>query len=657
MSTDTNDTNPATADSVEATSQGEAPADPQVTTPNTVDPSPGNEPAGNLTASGDGTSPGNEAPGNQAADDTSPGNQVAQEDGPARGNEAPGNQAAAAASSPGNEATGNQVAEDDGPAPGNEIRRNVAPSIAETAWDEESEPGDDIGNRIDGPAHHERTTVDAETAAAKKTRNKRRKKRPDGKEGEPAGRRGKGKGGNAQSRERPAFHIGEEVFGKVVEILPDAIIIDLSSKAKAIFDRHELSGDLPQPGDQFIAQVHGDGSRGGMVVLTNTPLRVDASKEKLQAAEKSGEAVEALVTGVIKGGVELDADGLRAFAPGSHVDLKLGADLSYLVGQRLSFKVMKYAKNGKEVVLSRREQLEEQATQNRKEGLALLQTGSVVDAVVRSIVDWGVFVAIPSANNIEGLIHVSEVSHERNAKLGDLFKVGQKTEVKILRIDDKGKLWLSRKAVSGDPWEAAADKLGVGTRHTGRVARMQPFGVFVELLPGIDGLIRTSDLSLRRINDPSEITSVGEELDVIVVHLDMKQRKVGLHPALAADVEEPRQKVAPHRTVKVEVVSPEPAGLIVRVLGVTGGAARGFIPAGHTGTARGTDLRKEFPVGAQFDAKIIEMDVRRGEAKLSIRALKEDSEKAAYNEYRTKVARESKFGTFGDLFAKRRNGD
>lgn len=610
MSTDTNDTNPATDESADANSLGNS--------AEAVPPVESSTPATEASKLASGSP----------------------DDGPCPGNEAPLQPAA-------------NTEPDEEPCPGNEAPRAVSPSVAETAWDDEVlEPGDDIGNRIDGPAHHERTTFDAEAAASGVKRPKKRsKKRSDDKGGDSPRNKGRG---NAPSRERPAFHVGEEVFGKVVEILPDAIFIDLSSKAKAIFDRHELSGDLPQPGDQFIAQVHGDGSRGGMVVLTNNPQREEAAKAAVLAASESGEPVNALITGVIKGGVELDVDGLRAFAPGSHVDLKLGADLSYLIGQRHAFKVVKYAKNGKEVVLSRREQLEKEASQNRQEGLAKLQVGSVVEAFVRSIVEWGVFVAIPSANGIEGLIHVSEASYERNAKLSDLFKVGQKTEVKVLRIDEKGKLWLSRKAVEGDPWEAATANLTVGTRLTGRVARMQPFGVFVELQPGIDGLIRTSDLSLRRINDPSEVTSVGESIDVVIVHMDVKQRKIALHPALPGDTEEARQKVAPYRSVMVEVVSAEPSGLAVRILGVTGAAARGFIPAGHTNTARGTDLRREFPVASQLEAKIIEMDPKRGEIKLSIRALKEDSEKAAYNEYRTKVARESKFGTFGDLFAKRR---
>ncbi|HNS99588.1 MAG TPA: S1 RNA-binding domain-containing protein [Polyangiaceae bacterium] len=544
----------------------------------------------------------------------------------------------------------------DEPCPGNEAPHVVAPAVAQTAWDDDwHEPGDDIGNRIDGPAHHERTTTEVESASAK--RRGKRSKKNDAKDdaSNPRGKQNPKAKANAPTRERPAFPVGEEVFGKVIEVLADAIFIDLSSKAKAIFDRHELSSDPPAAGDQFIATVHGDGARGGLVVLTHNPRRFENAKDVVSEALSSGELVNALVTGVIKGGVELDIDGLRAFAPGSHVDLRLGADLSYLVGQRLPFKVMKYEKNGKEVVLSRRELLEKEATQARQDGLAKLQIGSVVEATVRSVVEWGVFVAIPSANDIEGLIHISEASFERNAKLADLFKVGQSTEVKVLRVDDKGKLWLSRKAVTGDPWEASASQFPVGSRVAGRVVRMQPFGVFVELVPGVDGLIRTADLSLLRINDPSEVISIGDEINVVVVSCDIKQRKIALHPALPGDEQEPRQKIAPYRTVQIEVVSADVHGLTVRILGVTGASARGFIPAGHTNTARGTDLRVEYPAGTRLEAKIIDVDSKRGEVKLSIRALKEDTEKAAYQEYRTKVARESKFGTLGDLLAKRRS--
>jgi small subunit ribosomal protein S1 len=542
-------------------------------------------------------------------------------------------------------------------------------SLAETAWDEDTEPGDDIGNRADGPAHHERTSstvAEAEEAAARRKRRRGKKKGPEaaagGQEAEHApgsqppraGRKSRPHPG--AGRERPAFRVGEEVFGKVVEITDNAIFVDLSGKALAIIDRSELpSESIPQPGDHFVGIVHGDGSRGGMVVLTTNAERAEATKAAIEAASTSGELVEGLVTGVIKGGVEVDIAGVRAFAPGSHVELRLGSDLSHLIGQRLGFKVVKYGKNGREVVVSRREMLEQETTQARKRALSLLEPGKVVKAIVRSVVEWGVFVAIPEAENIEGLIHITEASHDRTARLSTQFHPGEEIEVKILRIDEKGKLWLSRKAAAGDPFDAVAEKFALGSRHTGRVARLQPFGAFVELAPGIDGLIRTGDLSLKRINAPEEAVNVGDEIEVVVVHFDPGQRRIGLHPAPPKDETEPPQRVAPHKVLRVAVLSAEPGGLLVRILGVTGGSARGFIPAGQTGTVRGTDLRREFPAGTVLEAKAIDVDPKRGECKLSIRAVKEDTEKAAFNEYRAQVARESKFGTFGDLFAKTRS--
>ena len=149
------------------------------------------------------------------------------------------------------------------------------------------------------------------------------------------------------------------------------------------------------------------------------------------------------------------------------------------------------------------------------------------------------------------------------------------------------------------------------------------------------------------------MVKVGDEIDVIVASCDPAAHKIALHPAPPPGEEvEARQRVQPHKVLKCAVAQITEGGLVVRILGVTGRASRGFIPAGHTGTPRGTDLRKEFPVGTQLEAKVIELDPRRGEAKLSIRAVKEDSEKAAYAQYRAGVAREAKFGTFADLMKK-----
>jgi small subunit ribosomal protein S1 len=472
-------------------------------------------------------------------------------------------------------------------------------------------------------------------------------------EGE-AQKRRKGPRGAAYERERPAFSIGEEVFGKVSKVTDTAVWVDIAGKATGLFDRRELTDDEPPvEGDQFIATVASTGVRGGMLMLSRLSIILDESRKVLEAASQSGEPVNGFVTGAVKGGLEVDLGGLRAFAPASHVDMRHGADLSYLVGQRLDFVVTQYAKKGRDIVVSRKKMLEEEHKKLRAEALTKVEAGSVHKGVVRKVVGWGVFIALPEAGGVEGLVHMTEASHDRGARLDQLFKPGAEVEVKVLRVDEKGKLWLSRKAVIADPWDTVKDKYTVGSRHQGKVARLQPFGAFIELEPGVDGLIHTADLSLKPIEHPQEVVKVGEEIEVVVASCDPASHKIGLHPAPPpGDEVEIRQRVQPHKVVKVAVAQVTEGGLVVRILGVTGRASRGFIPAGHTGTPRGSDLRKEFPLGTQVEAKVLEIDPRRGEAKLSIRAVKEDAEKAAYQQYRAGVAREAKFGTFADLMKK-----
>jgi ribosomal protein S1 len=549
-------------------------------------------------------------------------------------------------------------------------------------------------------------------------------------------------------RERPPVNAGDIVFGKILEITEDAILIDIPGKARAIFDRREMllpDDDEParpsrtppaaaeaevaadgasavepaasevssavepadasasasvgvepkavdivaaevtaapeaiaeavpaapvepteaaqeppkepkvphvilEVGTDFIGVVYGDGSRGGLVVLTHHPHRAEKAKPIVEKACADMTPIEGLVTGVIKGGIEVDVDGLRAFAPGSHVELRLGADLSHLVGKRLPFLVTQYAKRGRDVVLSRRAMLEDEARKARSEALARLKVGDELDGVVRSVVAFGAFIDV---GGIEGLVPLQEMSHNRSDGPSDVFKAGEPTRVKVLKIDDRGKVWLSRKATIADPWQQVAQKYAMGTRHQGKVARLHPFGAFIELEPGVDGLIHTQDLSIKRIEAPEEVTKVGDSIDVVVAHVDPGQHKIGLHPAPQGDaVNEAPQRVVPHKPIKAKVVLVEAGGVLVRILGVTGRSARGYVTAAGTGTPRGTELRKVFSVGQEIEAKVIEIDPRRGEAKLSIKALSEDQERSAYQQYRQQLKAEARF-TFGDLLAKK----
>jgi small subunit ribosomal protein S1 len=407
-------------------------------------------------------------------------------------------------------------------------------------------------------------------------------------------------------------------------------------------------------GANFVGVVHNDGGRGGLVVLTRHPRRARHQKLPTAKALREKTTVQGLVTGVIKGGIEVDIEGLRAFAPASHVALYHGARLGELVGQRLDFYVTQYAKRGMDIVLSRRPMLESEASAKRESALRNIMVGSAVVGTVRSVVQFGAFIDI---GGIEGLVPLTDMSHNRGDTPGDVFHVDQEVEVLVQRIDAKGKIWLSRKAVLPDPWAEVAKKYAEGTRHKGRVARLQPFGAFVELEPGIDGLIHTSDLALdpaKKIEKPEDlVVKVGDELDVFVASLDVSGHKIALHPVPPNWPEgQPYQRVALHKAVKVVVTGYDPNGLFVRIIGATGRQSRGFITSAGTGTPRGTDLRKAFAMNSQHDAKIIELDPRRSEVKLSIKALAEDTERNAYKSYKQQVKTEAKFGTLGDLLKK-----
>ncbi len=617
-------------------------------------------------------------------------------------------------------------------------------------------------------------TAGAQPAGEKKRRRRRRRKKGDkgeapGAEGAVAGAEGEaasveGEGAKPADRperreprrekkpgpprERPPVNGGDIVFGKIIEISDEAILIDIPGKAHAIFDRREMlitdddetsapeapaetpersaqeagqeapteaasesestsptvaapeetatsvptemaaeaaevpaeapaapeepaepvvaeAESPPEPtkdpkvprvilevGADFIGVVHNDGARGGLVVLTHHPKRLEKSKPLVEKASQERTTVLGLVTGVIKGGIEVDVDGLRAFAPGSHVDLRLGADLSHLVAKRLPFFVTQYAKRGRDVVLSRRSMLEEESRKARSEALAKLKVGEEIEGIVRSVVPFGAFVDV---GGIEGLVPLQEMSHNRGDGPSDVFKAGEPTRVVVMKIDDKGKIWLSHKATIPDPWQQVSKKYSAGTRHSGKVVRLQPFGAFIELEPGVDGLLHTQDLSVKRIETPEEVVKVGDEIEVTVAHVDPTNHKIALHPALLGDAaSEAPQKVAPHKPVKAKIVAIESGGLVVRLLGVTGRNARGYVTSAGTGTPRGTELRKAFKVDQLIDAKVIEMDPRRGEVKLSIKALSEDQERSAYQQYRQQLKAEAKF-TFGDLLAKKGN--
>lgn len=524
------------------------------------------------------------------------------------------------------------------------VEHESAPSAEDTSSDASAKAD---GTAAAGDAGDGAQVEGEQSEGAPKKKRKRKKKK-------------KGGGDPAKVHERAPFHVGEEVFGKVTAVLDTAIMADLSGKALAIFDRGEMEPDdlVPEVGERIVGQVLADGSRGGLVILTRKPLREEEAKPKAEAAAKDGTLINCLVTGVIKGGVEVLYDGLRAFAPASGVDLHpRTANLQTLVGQRLDFKVSTYEKQGREVVVTRRPMLEKEAHERRKKAREVLKEGAEMDGIVRTVVEWGAFVAMPEAENLEGLVHLSEISHNPRDRVADVLKPGQKIKVQIQKIDDKGKIWLSRKALVEDPFLTLVGGLKAGDVVEGEVTRVEDFGAFVKIADGFEGLCHAADLGVDRVNDAREVIKAGDKVKMIVHHIDQRQRRVALHPVLSEEhAGEERQKVAKNGKLKVEIVKVDKPGLVVRVLGATGRQARGFIPAGQTGTPRGAELRKHFTVGEKLEVLVVELDPRRGEAKLSITRLEQDEERKAHKEYRTKLKAESKFGTLGDLLKQKLGG-
>jgi small subunit ribosomal protein S1 len=357
---------------------------------------------------------------------------------------------------------------------------------------------------------------------------------------------------NQKKARRPK--VGDTVRGKVISIGKDAIFVDLGGKAEGVLDREQVADSEGKVrfavGDTIEARVVDD--RGGALQLK---VRMggrgaDSSAELIQAADL-GLAVEGTVTEVVKGGLSVDVVGVRGFCPASQVDVRFVDDLTPFVGQRLSFKVTRYEPGPRgNLVLSRRALLEVERAALAGETLGKLVPGLVVRGTVTAIKPYGAFVDI---GGIEGMLHVSELGFARVGHPQDVLSIGQEVECAILEVkpseDPKKplKVSLSLKALSEDPWRLATESLVEGQTITGTVTRLQPFGAFVEIAPGVEGLVHISELAAgKRINHPKEVLKVGQTVETTILALDAEKRRISLSVAAgeraaeAAELEEAR---------------------------------------------------------------------------------------------------------------------
>ncbi len=333
---------------------------------------------------------------------------------------------------------------------------------------------------------------------------------------------------------RPRLAEGSRVRGRVIAVGPTTAFVAVGNKAEATIDLSEFrdaeTGEIALAiGDQIEATVTDDGSRSGSIIIKRTLGRGSHLPGELEQAHAHGIAVEGLVTAQNKGGFDVQIAGQRAFCPSSQIDVRR-ADPAQYVGQRFRFRVKQIA-GGRNIVVSRRDLLEEENAQQAAAHWERLKVGDVVQGTVRSIRDFGAFVDL---GGIEGLIHVSEIGHGRSANPSEALHVGQSIEAQVIKLEPpgdggRGRISLSLRALAPDPWSTAAERFPVGTSLRGKVRRIEPFGAFVEIEPGLDGLVHVSRMSLdRRVSNPKQIVNAGDEVDVTVVGLELDKRRIAL---------------------------------------------------------------------------------------------------------------------------------
>ncbi|MCG8424427.1 MAG: S1 RNA-binding domain-containing protein [Proteobacteria bacterium] len=344
--------------------------------------------------------------------------------------------------------------------------------------------------------------------------------------------------------------VGDKVRGRIVTVGRDAVFVALGGKAEAVLDIEQVTGSdgavMVAAGDEIEARVVE--IRAGQVVLRTSMGRGPDARAELNQAFQHGLPVEGQVTAVNKGGVEVQISAMRAFCPISQLDLRFVEDAASYVGQKLTFRIIRFetGRGGNpNIVLSRRVILEEEARERAEETRAKLTVGAVMQGVVTSIKGYGAFVDL---GGVEGMIHISELGFSRVEHPGDMLSVGQSLEVQVIRIEKTNnpkrpeKIALSLKALASDPWDQLRPSLQEGTRVRGKVVRTQPFGAFVELAPGVEGLVHVSELGAdRRVSHPKEVVDIGDEVHVTVLSVDDERRRISLSMAATRASEEAEQ--------------------------------------------------------------------------------------------------------------------
>ena len=335
---------------------------------------------------------------------------------------------------------------------------------------------------------------------------------------------------------------GDVVDGIVVHIDKEGVLVDVGTKSEGIIHPDELSPspvqsaeDVVAVGERINVYVLQPESKDGNPILSKKRADFENAWERVQQAYQEGKKLTAMVTDRVKGGLVVDL-GIRGFVPGSHVGTGKVRNLDRYIGQSLPFKVIEVDRERRKVVLSHRLAIEEDRAKQREKTITSLVEGQIREGVIRRIADYGAFVDL---GGIDGLLHVSEMSWTRVNHPSEVVKVGQKLQVMILKLNlDAGRVSLGLRQILPDPWSDVVQKYRVGQVVAGTVSRLVPFGAFVHLDSGIEGIIPNAELSHRRVKKPEDVVSVGTPIEAKIIDLRSEERRLTLSVRQIHDDEE-----------------------------------------------------------------------------------------------------------------------
>jgi small subunit ribosomal protein S1 len=422
-------------------------------------------------------------------------------------------------------------------------------------------------------------------------------------------------GGNLQE--------GSVIKGKIVGIEKDMAVIDVGLKTEGRVALREFAGPGRQNelkvGDEVEVYLERVENALGEAVLSRDKARREESWGKLETAFKNNEKVTGVIFNQVKGGFTVDLDGAVAFLPRSQVDIRPIRDVTPLMNVNQPFQILKMDRRRGNIVVSRRTVLEETRAEQRQELVQNLEEGQVIDGVVKNITDYGAFVDL---GGIDGLLHVTDIAWRRVNHPTEVLNIGQQVKVKIIKINhETHRISLGMKQLLDDPWHGIEAKFPVGTKFKGRVTNITDYGAFVELEPGIEGLIHVSEMSWTKKNvHPGKIVSTSQEVEVQILEVDPVKRRIslGLKQTMRNPWEVFVEKHPPGSTVEGEVKNKTEFGLF---LGLDGDVD-GMVHLSDLDWKRpGEQVIEEYKKGDMVKAQVLDVDVEKERISLGIKQL------------------------------------